>query len=195
MIEVAKTNIHWNYYLALESDVESVARYIEFIENNFSTYSIELAHLLLASSSEIDVVLKALCLIVEPGSKPKNIGAYKKIIKEKVPTLINEQVVSPRYGLTLTPWTNWNGKANPDWWKSYNAVKHKRNLHFDEANLHNVLNSIAALLIANMYYCLEKSKAEHPEYPYQFNDITNALKPDPKLFQLKSEYYFRQLGS
>jgi hypothetical protein len=58
MIDVSKSFIHWNYFLAIESDLENLSRYIEFIDTNFKTYSIELAHLLLASSSEIDVVLK-----------------------------------------------------------------------------------------------------------------------------------------
>jgi hypothetical protein len=35
---------HWNYFLALEKDLETVSRYIEFSRDNLNTYSIELAH-------------------------------------------------------------------------------------------------------------------------------------------------------
>jgi hypothetical protein len=46
--------------------LENVSRYIEFIDANLDTYSIELAHLLLASSSECDVVFKELCALLSP---------------------------------------------------------------------------------------------------------------------------------
>ena len=61
VIKVKENFVHWNYFIALEQDLIKVSRFIEFSQENFNTYSIELAHLLLATSSEIDVVLKALC--------------------------------------------------------------------------------------------------------------------------------------
>ena len=74
MIKTSEKNIHWDYYLALESDIGRLARYIEFDESNFDTHSIELAHLLLASSSEVDVVMKELCNLISPQSKAGNIN-------------------------------------------------------------------------------------------------------------------------
>jgi len=53
--------LHWNYFLVLESDLEHISRYIEFTTDNFKVYSQEFAHILLAASSEVDVVLKSLC--------------------------------------------------------------------------------------------------------------------------------------
>jgi len=72
---------HWNYFLALEKDLEGVSRYIEFCKDNLNTYSMELAHLLLSSSSEIDTIAKCICSILEPTAKPKNIDQYRKIIR------------------------------------------------------------------------------------------------------------------
>ena len=192
MIEVSKTHIHWNYYIALENDLGRVARYIEFIEANFKTYSIELAHILLASSSEIDVVMKELCVLLSPSKKPENINEYRKIIKEKLSSFIDEKAYSHRYGLTLSPWSNWQGEQNPDWWKSYNNVKHQRNIYFNEANLKNVLNSIAALMIVNLYYYREKLNKEF-DYPYEFKEVTNKLNSKSKLFKLQSNYYYDTL--
>jgi len=60
-IAVTQSKIHWNYFLALERDLEIVARYVEFTKPNFKTFSIELAHLLFAAASEVDVVAKLLC--------------------------------------------------------------------------------------------------------------------------------------
>ena len=64
--------LHWNYFLALEADVENLSRYIEFKKDNFRVYSIEIAHILLASSSEVDVVAKQLCNEITPGGQESN---------------------------------------------------------------------------------------------------------------------------
>lgn len=68
-IYVDPSKMHWNYYLALEHDMEVVSRYVEFCEPNFSVYSIELAHLLFAVASEVDVVAKLLCSELALGSR------------------------------------------------------------------------------------------------------------------------------
>lgn len=81
--------VHWNYYIALEQDLSKTSRFIEFSEANFKTYSIELAHLFLAASSEIDVVLKLLCNIKNNNKAHKNINDYKKTIAEVLPHFYN----------------------------------------------------------------------------------------------------------
>lgn len=73
-IQVNGNFVHWNYYIALEQDLSKVSRFIEFSEDNFETYSIELAHLLLAASSEVDVVLKSLCNMKNNQKNHKNIN-------------------------------------------------------------------------------------------------------------------------
>lgn len=46
MSDKAASRLHWNYFLALERDLEVLSRYVEFANRNYKTYSIELAHLL-----------------------------------------------------------------------------------------------------------------------------------------------------
>jgi hypothetical protein len=114
---------HWNYFLALESDLEGVSRYIEFCKDNANTYSIELAHLLLSSASEIDTIAKCVCSILDPEAKPKNIDDYRKIIRtaeenepgfafhpkadvlpESLKHRISDlKVLLPRYNMALMP--------------------------------------------------------------------------------------------
>ena len=55
------TQLHWNYFLALEADVCKLSRYIELQKDNYETYSIELVRILFAACSEIEVVMKLLC--------------------------------------------------------------------------------------------------------------------------------------
>ncbi len=190
MIETSEKNIHWDYYLALEKDIESIARYIEFHEDNFDTYSIELAHLLLSASAEVDVVMKLLCNLKFPQLKSENINYYRKIIKKNFQGIINNKVVSSMYGLTLSPWSSWEGESNPTWWQSYNKVKHERSIYFAKANLKNVLNSVAGLLVVNIHYNHEKFCTERKDYPYDLRHSVSHLRPSSSLFRLDDPFLY-----
>jgi len=41
--------IHWNYFFAIEDDLATLSRYVEFHEDNFTTYSIEIARILMTA--------------------------------------------------------------------------------------------------------------------------------------------------
>lgn len=147
-----KDNIHWPYYLSLESDVDNLSRYIEFSEDNYSTYSIELVRIFLSIGSEIDVVMKEICLALFPNCKASKINQYQKIIKAELPSLITESAICSKYGLSFKPWLNWDlGIKSPEWWSQHNNVKHQRSDFYSQANLRNVLESLSALYIANIY--------------------------------------------
>lgn len=189
MITTSKSFIHWNYFLALESDLENVSRYIEFIDANFNTYSIELAHLLLASSSECDVVLKELCALLSPKEKGrKDINFYRRVIKSNLPEFINEPIFINRYSISVKPWDNWNNDTNPYWWKSYNNVKHERNQYFNEANLHNTICSIGGLLITCYYYYKKRFEKESNKV-MQSTKVTEKLQQRSNFMQLSSSFY------
>ncbi len=194
-----KTRIHWNYFLALEEDMERVSRYIEFDQKNLETYSIELAHLLLASSSEVDVILKEICQIVDPTEDVGNICEYRECMKSKLPQFlsddfIKETVYVPRYNLDFQPWLNWNNDESPEWWKSYNKVKHERNMHFLKANLQNALNSLGALMITTNYYywfreIKDINKMTKIEAENSKRNAIRGIKPEPRFLKLEEDYY------
>ncbi len=132
--QTEEPKIHWNYFLALESDCQNLSRYIEFTEDNFKTYSIELAHLLFAAASEVDVL------------------TYQKEIIPAYPKIKEIAVTIPRHALKFRPWENWEAEESPYWWRAYNNVKHERNTHFKEANLQHALNALGGLLILLLYF-------------------------------------------
>lgn len=156
-ITVTQSKIHWNYFLALEHDLEIVSRYVEFTKPNFKTFSIELAHLLFAAASEVDVVAKLLCEHIAPGARRNNINHYKATLLPAIPDLPRTKVFVPRYGLDFRPWSNWAGANNPMWWRSYNLVKHQRDAHFQEATLKNALNALGALLVLTLHFYSRKA--------------------------------------
>lgn len=175
IIEEAGKLQHWNYFLALEADVAALSRYIEFGEDNFTTYSLELAHLLLTSASEVDVVAKQLCKRVQNNSLADRINEYREVLNPAFPNINKMKVSIPRHKLILTPWENWQFNKTPDWWSDHNDVKHERNINFKKANLKNALNAMAGLYIMLLH--LYNDAAENSE-----------LFPDPNFFMIADEF-------
>ncbi len=175
VIHHSKSLIHYNYFIALDADVENLSRFIELNPDNYPAYSIEMAHLILAAASEVDVVAKLICKKVNPESKAENITQYKSVIKKAFPQLCEIKVLMPRYNFTLEPWINWKSNKKPEWWDYYNKVKHERNKYFKQANLKNTLNAVAGLYVTILHF-------------YQHEANNAMLIPLPHLFRLEEEY-------
>ncbi|MHC4399884.1 MAG: hypothetical protein ACYTG0_09410 [Planctomycetota bacterium] len=142
---------HWDYYLALVDDIRRIARFVEITKENYDVYSIELARILLAAGSEVDVVAKLLCHNVAPSATVGNINEYRTSLLGAYPSLPTIRIALRRYGIALVPWQEWADGKNPDWWRSYNNVKHRRNTHFAEASLINTLSATAGLCVLVTY--------------------------------------------
>ena len=63
---------YWRYYRELEDEFLSISRYVEFTEDNFSTYSVEFLKLYQAVCSEIDVVGKMMAAQINPAFNPED---------------------------------------------------------------------------------------------------------------------------
>jgi hypothetical protein len=179
-IRAGKIDPHWNYFLAIERDLETLARFVEFNEDNFKCFSIEMARLLLAAAAEVDIVCKQLCRKMNAASKAEKIGHYRREIVTEFPTFGRRLVLIPRFELTLQPWSAWTDPdprgAPPLWWTAYNKTKHERATEFTRANLHNTLNAVAGLYLALLH--LHREKAEMSE-----------LTPSPVMLRPHQDYY------
>ena len=147
----SKSEGYWAYFLALERDLETLSRYVQFTTENISTYSVEMARILLAAGSEADVLLKAICKNFEPKTKRSSINAYFSIVEEYCPGMISFEIEMPRWGIHVRPWEAWAPESPPDWWQSHNKVKHHREEHFHRANLLRTIESVAGVYVANLY--------------------------------------------
>jgi len=180
---------YWNYFCALEQDLKKVSRFIEFSSDNMSTHSIELTRLLLSSCSEIDVIFKEICSLLDENSSVENINQYRREIKSLLPDIINEKVNVGFSGLDIRPWQNWNGDKNPNWWRSHNNVKHQRNIYFADANLLNTINAISALFICvNYYYKIKLSGILNQNL--NFSDVTRVLKSQNNFIRFSNNEYY-----
>jgi hypothetical protein len=167
--------LYWQYFVALESDLEATTRYVECCEENYNTYSVAYAQIILSAGSEVDVVSKLLCNNVQPKSKAKNIDDYRNILPSNIQPLHYLKILIPRYDLSFTPWDSWVSDKNPDWWKLYNNIKHQRHKFYKEANLKNALFSVSGLFCLVLYYYHKELRA-------------NFLQPWPKLLTINPDW-------
>ncbi|MNY24406.1 hypothetical protein D3C86_1581170 [compost metagenome] len=171
-----------------------MSRYVEFDRRNLEVFSIELAHLLFAAASEVDVVAKQLCQVVAPAARRGNIDEYKAALLPVLPGLPTDGIVVPRYGLSFKPWDSWAAPGpgiNPNWWRSYNNVKHERSDYFHEATLQHALNALGALLI--LIYHLYARTVGPTGAVLPPKDTTNEMEPQSILLRLDGDYYYDHL--
>lgn len=164
------TLIHWNYFLSIEEDLYKLNRYVDFSKSNDTTFSIEIARILMAASAEVDVVLKQLCLAIDSSSTANNINQYHDPVTGFISNFKTFKVTVPSQGLELQPWSSWTNSTPPLWWTANNKVKHERHQHFDKASLKNCLNSVAGLYISVIHlYHDQAKKGELHQLPKIFN--------------------------
>jgi len=175
MLKESPKLLNWNYFLGLESDLEHLSRYIEFTEDNYETYSQEMARLLLTAGSEVDVVLKGLCKKNDSRFKGDTIDKYRVFLNPIYPKFCKLKVSLPSFGLNILPWDNWQNNKTPNWWRDYNLVKHNRDEHYNLANLRNTIASLAGLFLAVLYFY--KNEAEK-----------GKLIPDSKLLMIQEDF-------
>lgn len=176
-------NKYWNYYLTLEEKVIHLQKYIEFEKENEPTFSNEIMGIYISICCEIDVLFKMI-------SSPKGsstIADYKEFIckDDFYSQIIGEKVSLLSWGkMVYQPFETLNFEKNssPEWWKNYNEVKHSRimNDNYHKANLKNLLMSLGALYLLEIYYYnlmfSEKENIEEYNIPRNKSKIFVAEK-------------------
>lgn len=196
--------VYWRYYLILERDVLGVEPYVSFHPDNYGCFSNEFIKLYQAICSEVDVICKKYCKYIKDttsiSGKYCNIKDYAKYILTKHPELVSQNVyLSDKSDCELIPWEKWHfdpddhrnsdnpQSVTPEWWQRYNDIKHGRSdkdntgkYNYQYANLHNVLNALAALYILEKYFYADLARDEAPlgKAPYI------VITPESKLFGL-----------
>lgn len=195
-------NLFFPIYLQLERELTELSYFITFDYKQLKVYSTKIADMLLRTVSEIENISKELC-------KKENIKFYdsKKHVRPVV--YFNEyfQKLEEYYGLStrLVNFTfdNCNDnifdsklmpfkkdysiklkgkeKSTWSWYNAYNKIKHDRIKNFKQANLENLIYSLSALFLLNIYY-MDKVFVE--KEIYNFNNITNQIKSFSDLFKI-----------
>ena len=189
---------YWNYFLELEENLLQIQRYINFERNNWKVYSNEFIKLLEVIGAEVDTIAKEIVLYKEPNKKEVNgIAEWGYEIQQLIENIDSIKIIFNGEEV-ITPWNNWKnkkyinkngkecyklekGKQNPEWWISYNKVKHERTAmkngkhNYERANLDNIINALGGLYILETYF---KEELE--------NDFNVVITKYSKLFNYKN---------
>lgn len=128
------TDVYWAHYISLEKEFASTLRFVSIDPSNENTFSEAYSKLLLEIGSEVDVVLKEYCKLLQPSFSGETIVQYKSTINSVRPDFCTQDVLILKTEDKIKPWYAWGGSIveagsvvkNPYWWKVYNKVKHDR---------------------------------------------------------------------
>lgn len=152
--------VHWEYFLSLDRDFALIRNYVQINEANFETYSFEFSKIIQLACSETDSVCRILCALVDPSTDyfdesnfRGNIKDYRRVLLKEYPKLTLAEAFVPGLPHRFQPWADWKESDSPSWWLAHNKVKHYRHSSFEQANLHNALYSMSALMLLILYLC------------------------------------------
>lgn len=149
---------YWKYYLLLEKEFFDLSYYVSIdLAKNGKTYSLAYLKLLLAIGSEFDVVCKKICKLLDEkiDENKCDINDYKNVFKDQLSQLYNYDVLVTEINELITkPLKNMNTQYLPNFWNTYNQVKHHRadNDNIKKANQRTVLNALSSLYIVERIF-------------------------------------------
>lgn len=159
------TTLYWQVYRNLEKEFLQLAEVIHIDDNQLGIYSMRIADLLMRSVVEIEALSKELYLS-SGGEILQNSDMYfdtvcmkylnelwaieKKVVMVVAPTIYISQDVNK----VLNPLhkASKRGSSSAIWNRAYQAIKHNRAKELQQGNVRNLLHSLAALYILNLYY-------------------------------------------
>lgn len=155
--------LFWNAYRRIEKEIISLAEFIHIDDQQLGVYSSKIADLLVRTVVEIEAISKKL-YFENGGLKADNNDLFfdtdcLKLLEDK--WLISKKTIfisSPYFYLSdkekyLKPLNKSfkRGSSSSKWQQAYQAVKHNRVKNLEKGNLKNLLNSLGALYILNIY--------------------------------------------
>ncbi len=157
---------YWDYFRSLCNRLEMTRQFIDHsVENgvmrNANVNSFEFQQLIMLASAEFENLCKIICLHIDKSFnvKTSNIVLISKTILNKYPK-ITEVKVGTDY-CVLQPLNNWaiikssnqetENVIGIEWWKANNSIKHESFNNFHLATLENAVNSLASLMVVELY--------------------------------------------
>lgn len=170
-----KLNLFWPVYKNLEKEVLKLADNIHFTDEQLNVYSVHIADLIVRCAVEIEALSKELyCELggnmspVDVEEKPRDLyfdtdciellEQNWKLCKKQIITSATNFYFAEEANKILTPLhkANKRGKSGSKWKQAYQEVKHDRRNSLRKANIGNLLYTMGALYILNLYYKDEK---------------------------------------
>lgn len=140
----------------IQEDLYGIFEYVEPASANLKCYSYRIHALHMRTCIEIEANCKA--ILNENGYSRKgdwNMPDYRKL--EATHHLSAYEIKLPIWRDTQPTWQPfypWSTNSSLPWYEAYNAAKHDRHDEFPNANFHNLLDAVCALvaLLASQFY-------------------------------------------
>lgn len=189
-----KFNNYWPIYKNLEEETLQLTKYIQFSDDQLRVYSMQIADLIMRVAAEIEALSKELYKdnhgpdIFDENGKKRNLFFDTDCIKylNNKRGICNREIMvscSIFYFTTtenriIQPLkrANYNGNKSAVWNRAHQAVKHDRRNNLMKGNIGNLIKSLGALYILNIYYRDDKFEYGTPLVPDKFFD--NRLGSD-----------------
>jgi hypothetical protein len=192
----------WEYYLDLERQFIDFTKYVPYLEGNENVYSFRLLNLTLAIGAHIDSAFKEMFRFPDFSKKYpeilKKVKAQKATIRDYL-SIGKEYCLSERKVFfkklpkneVVFPFKQFETGASPEWWTTYNKIKHEFSSNFEKSTLKNARDALAGAFLLNVVhkpailrlfeYGVAKPKYE--SWSVEEGDIGVFMEPHIKVLQ------------
>lgn len=181
---------YWHNYILIEKEFTVTTQYVTVAEDNYNTYSNAYIKLLIQIGSEIDIMARQLCKLIDDSNNATKMPDYVKCISGAFPKFQQIGVQEIQEELSIKPWCKLEGDR-PVWWRVYNKVKHNRT---EVGEINGVRQEYYKF--ANLEFALSALMALYQIEIYSYNIIARREKkeivvpiPASRLFVLKGEQW------
>ena len=179
MIDPFRRGIAWYKYKRLETDFINATLYFPFEKGHKGIWSEYFSDLVVRVGNSVDSFFRLMLKDKSLDSFP-HVSALRSSRRRRDITyfmdffepiyLLSGVEVQIAYGLTFyerksCPFKEFKNKEIPDWWASYNHVKHKWFDCIQEATLENTVKALAGLFVLNILY------KENQKYLIRHTDV------------------------
>lgn len=189
-----KFNNFWPIYKNLEEETLQLTKYIQFSDDQLDVYSMHIADLIMRVAVEIEALSKELYKdnygsdMFDENGKKRNLFFDTDCIKylndnwgicnREIMVSCSNFYFTKNENRIIKPLkrANYNGDKSALWNRAYQAVKHDRRNNLMKGNIGNLIKSLGALYILNIYYRDDKFEYGTPLAPDKFFD--NRLGSD-----------------
>ncbi|MDR0971634.1 MAG: hypothetical protein LBM25_04535 [Bacteroidales bacterium] len=178
-----ENNLYWSIYKNLEKEVIELSNHIYFSDDQLDVYSIKIAELIIRCSIEIESIVKELYEQNGGDMNPVDENGQKrdlyfdtdcmdyienkwKLSKKKVFVSATTFYFKEKENLELTPLykANKRGTSGSKWKQAYQSIKHNRANNISKGNIKNLIGSMAALYLLNIYLKDDKITLKKGEF-------------------------------
>ena len=194
-----KQEFFWPIYSQIEKEFIDISYCINIDRRQLSVYSIKIADLILRAVSECENIAKAICKKekIKFLNKKRRVRKIVKFheyveavdkvfsINRKLVNFVFDNADQNTFDEKLMPFyreKDGDSFKTWSWYSAYNAIKHDRVRNYRKANLNNLINSMAALFLLNIYYSDEVVYDADEFDPYKLMEPIGQLS---KLFSIE----------